>query len=186
MPLLARALQSDTAAGFTRDRLARLLREFRDDLTKAAKQTDVVDAFFSLLKDPLENRGAVSAALHRVALAYLTHCRNGDDRPYDPVANFHFSNGARLESINPFANVRPYGLRDSFGVMVNYRYVPNELEENHERFVQTGELRVSGSLLHDYKTVSTLWAGEPAGSRKRSTSATTPVASADKPARQVN
>jgi hypothetical protein len=70
--------------------------------------------------------------------------------------------------------------------MVNYRYVPDELEENHERFVQTGELRVSGSLLHDYKIVSTLWTGEPAGSRKRSASATTPAASTDKAARQVN
>jgi malonyl-CoA decarboxylase len=187
MPLLARALQSDTpASGFTRERLTRLLHEFREELTEAAHQTDVVDAFFSLLKNPLDHQQAISGAIHRVALAYLTHCRNGDDRPYDPVANFHFSNGARLESINPFANVRPYGLRDSFGVMVNYRYVPNELEENHERFVQTGELRVSGSLLHDYKTVSTLWAGEPAGSRKRSTSATPHVASTEKAARQVN
>lgn len=166
MPLLAHALETDSAAtGFTRERLARLLHEFHADLTRAAQQTDVVKAFFSLLKSPLDHQQALSGALRRVALAYL-QCRV-EDRPYDPVANFHFSNGARLESINPFANVRPYGLRDSFGVMVNYRYVPNELEENHERFIRTGELRVSGTLLHDYKTVTTLWAGD-SSSKKRS------------------
>jgi malonyl-CoA decarboxylase len=176
MPLLARALQSETA-GFTRDRLTRLLYEFRADLTRVAHHTDVVDAFFSLLENPLDHQVALSKPLHRVGLAYLTQCR-AEDRPYDPVANFHFSNGARLESINPFANVRPYGLRDSFGVMVNYRYVPNELEENHERFVRTGELSVSGALLHDYRTVSALWAGETSSSRKRSLSAAPNVGAA--------
>jgi hypothetical protein len=176
MPLLARALQSDTA-GLTRDRLSRLLYEFRADLTRVSPHKDVVDAFFSLLENPLDHQYALLKPLHRVGLAYLTHCR-AEDRPYDPVANFHFSNGARLESINPFANIRPYGLRDSFGVMVNYRYVPNELEENHEHFVRTGELRVSSALLHDYKNVCTLWAGETGSSRKRSLSAAPNVAAA--------
>jgi hypothetical protein len=36
-----------------------------------------------------------------------------------------------------------YGLRDSFGVMVNYRYIPEELEENHERFVRSREMPVA-------------------------------------------
>ena len=167
LPLLARALQSDAAGGFTRDRLGRLLEDFREDLSQASKQPDVVDAFFALLEKAVDHQQALSAAIRRVALAYLTHCR-ADDRPYDPVANFHFSNGARLEAINPFANLRPYGLRDSFGVMVNYRYVPDELEENHERFVRTGELRVAPALLHEHRTVTALWAGETRRSKKHS------------------
>ena len=80
------------------------------------------------------------------------------------MAQFHFSNGARLESIDPFANMRPYGLSDSFGVMVNYRYIPDELEENHERFVVSGEMRVSSSLAHEQRLVAELWrreAGKP-------------------------
>lgn len=167
LPLLARALQSEAeATGFTRDRLARLLSEFGGDLAPSGHKTDVVDAFFSLLENPLDHHHALSAALRRVALAYLTQCRS-EDRPHDPVANFHFSNGARLEAINPFANLKPYGLRDSFGVMVNYRYVRDELEENHERFVQTGELRVSNDLLREHRTVTALWTGEKRSSRKR-------------------
>jgi malonyl-CoA decarboxylase len=171
VPLLSRALQSDMASdGFTRERLGRLLHEFHKGLTQAAHQADVVDAFFSLLQNPADHDQELSAPLRRVTLAYLTHCRS-EDRPYDPVASFHFSNGARLEAVNPFANLRPYGLRDSFGVMVNYRYVPNELEENHERFVRTGELRVANGLLHEYRIVTRLWSGETGKSRKRSHSA---------------
>ena len=101
LPLLAHALQSEKATtGFTRDRLARLLNQFGGDLARAALQTDVVDAFFSLLENAVDHYHALSAALRRVALAYLTQCHS-EDRPHDPVANFHFSKGARLEAINP-------------------------------------------------------------------------------------
>ena len=87
------------------------------------------------------------------------------------MAQFHFSNGARLESINPFANMRPYGLHDSFGVMANYRYLPDELEENHERFIGSGELSVSSSLAHEQRLVAESWRRETAKPGKRSHSA---------------
>ena len=87
------------------------------------------------------------------------------------MAQFHFSNGARLESINPFANMRPYGLKDSFGVMANYRYLPDELEENHERFIVSGELSVSSSLAHEQRLVAEAWRREAAKPGKRSASA---------------
>jgi malonyl-CoA decarboxylase len=64
----------------------------------------------------------------------------------DPVAAFHLSNGARLEGINVFGNLRSYGLKASFGITINYRYVPDELEENHERFVSGGQVRISDVL----------------------------------------
>jgi malonyl-CoA decarboxylase len=143
-----------------------LLNEFAGDLARAAHQTDVVEAFFTLLENPANHPNALFASLRRVALAYLTQCRS-EDRPHDAVANFHFSNGARLEAINPFAKLKPCGLRDSFGVMVNYRYVRDELEENHERFVQTGEPRVSHDLSREHRTVTALWRGENRSSKKR-------------------
>ena len=73
------------------------------------------------------------------------------------MATFHLSNGARIERINPFGNLRPYGLKDSFGVTVNYRYLPDELEENHERFVRQGEIQVARGLSHDLRTVIKAW-----------------------------
>ena len=93
--------------------------------------------------------------LERLALAYLTQVREGG-KLYDPVATFHLSNGARLERINSFGNLRSYGLKASFGVTVNYRYLPAELEENHERFVR-GEIQVANGLVSDHKAVAQAW-----------------------------
>ena len=56
----------------------------------------------------------------------------------DPVAKFHLSNGARLERINWRANLSPKGLQESCGLMVNYRYLPKHIENNHESFVDRG------------------------------------------------
>lgn len=163
LPHLAQALKAfsdaanhDSPHGFTRERLTRLLHDFTADLKREAGQPDLADALFELLKNPLEHQKSLIAPLRRLALAYLTQYRR-DGKPYDPVAAFHFSNGARLESIDPFANLRPYGLRDSFGVMVNYRYIPEDLEENHERFVRSGEMSVSSALGHEQKITAALW-----------------------------
>jgi malonyl-CoA decarboxylase len=159
LPGFARAVNaSDNSEGFTRERLARLLKEFTTELSAEAGVADPVEAFFELLKEPLAHLEVLTPALRRLAIAYVTHMkRNG--RPVDPVANFHFSNGARLEAIDLFANTRPYGIRESFGVMVNYRYVPDDLADNHERFVQTGDIQVSGGLLTERRITGELWHG---------------------------
>ncbi len=171
VPHLARALHArHDHNGFTRDRLARLVEEFSQSLIQTSGQADVVDALFHLLKDPLAHQKVLAAPLRRLTLAYLTQLRSGD-KPYDQVAQFHFSNGARLEAIDPFANLRPYGLRDSFGVMVNYRYVADELEENHERYVGSGEMKVSHGLANEHKLTSSLWEGESERRAKRGKSA---------------
>ncbi len=170
VPHLARALHArHDANGFTNERLARLLEDFADDLIRASGQPDAVEGLFHLLKDPASHQKVLAAPLRRLTVAYLTQLRSGE-RPYDPVALFHFSNGARLEAVDPFANLRPYGLRDSFGVMVNYRYVPDEVEENHERFIGEGELRMSAGLAHEQKVTGELWQ-ESAKRGKRSRAA---------------
>ena len=56
----------------------------------------------------------------------------------DPVARFHLGNGARFERINWLANLSPRGLRESFGIMVNYLYDPDSIEANHEAFARQG------------------------------------------------
>ncbi|MBZ5523143.1 MAG: malonyl-CoA decarboxylase [Acidobacteriia bacterium] len=172
LPHFSRALNSakdgtkNAEPGFTRDRLSRLLADFATDLTRDAGVSDPVDALFELLGNPVEHQKALTAPLRRLALMYLTQ-PDGNGRLHDPVAAFHFSNGARLESIDPFANLRPYGLRDSFGVMVNYRYIPEDLEENHERFVRSGEVHVAPALLHERRISDALWKGEKEKSGKK-------------------
>jgi malonyl-CoA decarboxylase len=165
LPNLARALQNQSEDGFTRDRLSRLLSDHSQALAAAGGRSDPVEAFFAMLKQPVANREALAKPLERIALAYLTQVhQNG--RLYDPVATFHLSNGARLQRIHAFGNLRPYGLQASFGLTANYLYVPAELEENHERFVREGEIRVSNELEREYKAVATAWREEPHTGKK--------------------
>jgi malonyl-CoA decarboxylase len=72
------------------------------------------------------------AALLRLAAAYLGHASGTPQG--DAVARFHLDNGARLERLNLRANLSPRGLRQSFGVMVNYLYDLERVESNHARF----------------------------------------------------
>ena len=157
MPQFSRALaDSGNEHGFTPARLTRLLADYAQDLTRAAGKQDCAEALFHLLGNPVAHREVLAAPLHRLALAYLSKAhRNG--KLYDPVATFHLSNGARLERINTFGNLRAYGLKASFGVTANYRYLPAELEENHERFVRDGQIRVSNGLFRENKIVASAW-----------------------------
>jgi malonyl-CoA decarboxylase len=62
------------------------------------------------------------------------------------VARFHLGNGARLERIDWLGNVSARGMRESFGLMVNYLYDPNTIEANHEAFVNTGKVARSAEV----------------------------------------
>jgi malonyl-CoA decarboxylase len=53
----------------------------------------------------------------------------------DPVAKFHLNNGARLQQINWAGDLSRNGLRQSCGLMVNYLYDLDRIEEYHDRFL---------------------------------------------------
>jgi malonyl-CoA decarboxylase len=72
-------------------------------------------------------------ALMALASFYLT--RISPEARGDSVVRFHLDNGARLERINPLANLSSAGLRQSAGLMVNYLYDLQRIEESHEAFV---------------------------------------------------
>ena len=59
----------------------------------------------------------------------------------DPVAGFHLGNGARLERINWLGNNSPRSIRESFGIMVNYLYDRDTIEDNHKAFVRGTTVR---------------------------------------------
>ena len=77
---------------------------------------------------------AMKAPLSRLCAVYLT-------TPADPVARFHLGNGARLERINWLGNTAPRGIQESYGIMVNYLYDPDQIEANHEAFVRGAVVR---------------------------------------------
>ena len=77
-------------------------------------------------------------------MRYLTDTRDG--RGVDPVANFHLTNGASLERVNWLANPEPYGIAESFGVMVNYRYDRSKMAGNAGAYLGRGEVRTSNQV----------------------------------------
>lgn len=80
-----------------------------------------------------------------LAARYITATRP-DGRAVDPVAHFHLSNGARIERLNWMANPSPTGWDRGLGMMVNYRYNLRTIEDNHERYVGSGELTVGDEV----------------------------------------
>ena len=83
--------------------------------------------------------------LTRLCALYLLQERKGN-RALDPVANFHLSNGARLERINWLADLSENGMSRSYGIMVNYYYELSDIEKNHEEYVTKGHVIASRNV----------------------------------------
>jgi malonyl-CoA decarboxylase len=77
---------------------------------------------------------------------YMLRARTSSGRVIDPVARFHLGNGARLERINVGGNLSDRGMRESHGVMVNYRYDLDDIEANHEAFASRDTVVASASV----------------------------------------
>jgi malonyl-CoA decarboxylase len=105
----------------------------------------------SLLEHPnWSTKAAAVDALNRVLTAlaanYFINARSANGRVVDPVARFHLGNGARLERINPLGDLSAAGLQQSYGIMVNYLYDLDHIEENHETFANKGEVVASSAI----------------------------------------
>ena len=87
---------------------------------------------------------ALREVLVGLACEYLLG--EGDGRSQDRVANFHLTNGARVERLNWLANPAPGALRESGGLMVNYRYEIRDIEKNHEAFANEGTVAAARSV----------------------------------------
>ena len=107
---------------------------------------------------------AFRESIEALAAWYLTReWENG--QALDPVARFHLGNGARLERINWAADTSAKGVAQSFGLMVNYVYDLDDVEHNHEEYVNRHRAVASGAVEKAAKTAEALWPQElPAGS----------------------
>ena len=86
------------------------------------------------------------AVLEPLAAFYFLKARSAKGRVIDSVARFHLGNGARLERIDWLGDLSPKGMRESAGIMVNYLYRLDDIEENHEAYANTGEVVASNSV----------------------------------------
>ena len=76
---------------------------------------------------------------------YLAHARRGE-QPLDAVERFHLSNGARIERLNWLGDTSGKGFAQSCGMLVNYRYVLQEVEANHEAYINAHSVVTSNGF----------------------------------------
>lgn len=89
---------------------------------------------------------ALEPILMRACARYLlAESGRSAKRARDPVAHFHLSNGARVERLNWRADTSEKGFRESFGLMVNYRYDPAKIEDYHEEYAGEGRRAASSA-----------------------------------------
>ncbi|WP_375453871.1 malonyl-CoA decarboxylase [uncultured Methylobacterium sp.] len=150
IPTLKTFVTLSPAPGFARW----LDRERRADVPQGLVHEDV--EALRLLDDPewptdKAKADAVRKALLPAAAAYFLRAKNERGRPLDPVARFHLGNGARLERINFLGDTSDKGLKQSFGLMVNYLYDLSAIEKNHETYANLGTVSASGAVSRELR-----------------------------------
>ncbi len=123
-----------------------------DDPSKAAAV--LLELISSDTTPPRVSLDPLQGVLTRLVAAYLsgTQATAGKqpvkrgERAIDPVAHFHLSNGARIEHINWWANPNQTGWERSLAFMVNYRYVPGEIESNHDDYLGSGHVSMADEI----------------------------------------
>jgi len=121
-----------------------------DALCAAARKGDPAIALGTLLDlEDWPARADAAAALAPVLpplVARYLLAEKHHERPLDPVARFHLGNGARLERIHALADTSRRGLARAAGLMVNYVYPLDEIEENHEAYARDGRVAASNAV----------------------------------------
>ncbi|PHR84623.1 MAG: malonyl-CoA decarboxylase [Colwellia sp.] len=84
--------------------------------------------------------------LTRLAAHYLSEEKRSNGRAFDPVAHFHLTNGAHIEQLNWMGDKSEKGLRQSYGLMVNYLYRLDRIESNSAAYVEHAEATTSNAV----------------------------------------
>jgi malonyl-CoA decarboxylase len=92
----------------------------------------------------LPEKSPVRLMLMRCAAHYLGQAMD-DGKPVDAVAKFHLGNGARVERLNWAGDPSAKGLKQSYGLMVNYLYDLKRLDK-HRQLLSQGKVPVSGDI----------------------------------------
>lgn len=92
----------------------------------------------------LAEKSPPRVALKQWAARYLAQ-ELQDGKPLDAVARFHLGNGARVERLNWAADPSPKGLKQSYGLMVNYLYDLKKLDRNRSALAQ-GKIPVAPAI----------------------------------------
>ncbi len=94
-----------------------------------------------------ENLNGIRSLLERLAARYL-YLEKKRKKAFDPVANFHIRNGAEIFRINWEADTSARRIKESFGMMVNYRYVMENIERNNRKYVLDDHIEANENVLN--------------------------------------
>lgn len=124
-------------------------------ISELSKKTDPVKGILSLIKTKNWFKDETKCIilkkpLMRLCTHYLIHIKR-KGRAFDPVANFHLSNGAKIQHVNWLGDTSEKGIKQSLGMMVNYHYRLNKIAENHEQYMKDGEVYASKEVSSHFK-----------------------------------
>lgn len=122
----------------------------REELSAALRTRFSKGMLPGLLKDHAWTDNAALAealkpVLLRLSARYLLST-DKNNKPRDPVARFHLSNGAQVYRLNWMGDRSRNGMKQSAGLMVNYLYRLDDIDQNHERFVRDGVIAASSEV----------------------------------------
>ena len=89
---------------------------------------------------------ALKRPLQRLAAQYLINEKIKDGRAKDQVAHFHLSNGAIMERLNWMGDTSEKGIKQSAGLMINYIYNLDRIEDNHEAYSGVHQVKTSSTI----------------------------------------
>jgi len=61
--------------------------------------------------------------------------------------NFHIRNGAWMWRLNWLADISARGMDNSFGLMMNYKYVLEDVDKNNQQYLLSGTVAASPQFL---------------------------------------
>ena len=132
---------------------------FRNWLDDAFDDSDIVS--INEIKNALSNEEsffidestqALEKPLKVLLAKYFLEAKKSDGWPLDPVSRFHLGNGASLMRFNWMADISEKGLKQSAGLMVNYKYDLATVEDNHESYAREKEINTTREIKAFAKT----------------------------------
>jgi len=140
--------QEDVITFFSRREIARIMAKAG---VQGGEPEQFNKALLSILSDEewVKNEELSKTLLNplvKIAYYYISKEKNPQNKPLNPVANFHLENGATVSqrNVNFFANPSGRGLKESCGIMVNYIYTSDWLSQIRRSFRWFDKMEIKG------------------------------------------
>ncbi len=118
----------------------------KSELGRATGGKLTSESLLAAIEKPLDF--ALKSPLRQFLLSCAAHYLGREQqqgKPWDPVARFHLGNGARVERLNWGGDPSGKGLKQSYGLMVNYLYDLKRLDKHRSQLAQ-GKVPISGAI----------------------------------------